>query len=79
MEEFITLRNECYEDEAALYSKTYDKIILRGDYYHDKIEEKIEGFLLGLQYAGFDVISTSEQINESSDLFKRCNFYVEEE
>lgn len=44
------------EDEIYVTLKdTKDNAVLEGDYYHDKIEEKIDGFVEGLVYAGYEV------------------------
>lgn len=40
-EEYITLKD------------TKGKVVLEGDYYHDKINEKIDGFVAGLNYLGY--------------------------
>lgn len=37
--------NGTFEEEQALYDKEKGKIVMKGDYYHDKIGFKIEGYL----------------------------------
>lgn len=37
---------------TALYQD--DKLIMAGDYYHDKIDDRIEGFFEGLRFAGIE-------------------------
>ena len=46
------ITNATMEDERALVdvSNKIPKLICRGDYYHDKIDEYIEGFLFCLDY-----------------------------
>ena len=43
----------CFGDATSevLYDDDVKKIILQGDYYHDKIGDYIKGFLEGLSYA----------------------------
>jgi hypothetical protein len=44
------IRTYYAEEVQALYdSEGYE--ILSGDWYHDKIQQKIDGFLLGLEFA----------------------------
>lgn len=44
------------EDEIFVMLKdTKGKTVLKGDYYHDKIEDKIDGFVEGLAYVGYEV------------------------
>lgn len=52
--------------EKALVDE-YDKTVISGDYYHDKIDEKIEGFLLGLDYAGFKY--SVEEVEKEESLY----------
>ena len=41
--------NDNFEEEKALFDKNEKKVILLGDYYHDKIDERIEGYLEALR------------------------------
>ena len=52
----LTYVNAELPDEKALVSNADGEIdvLVKGDYYHDKILEKIEGFLGGLDYAGVE-------------------------
>ncbi len=44
------------DDEVFVKLKdTKGNVVLEGDYYHDKIEEKIDGFVEGLVYVGYEV------------------------
>ena len=42
--------NKITEDQRALINVDTNEIILNGDYYHDKIYDRIEGFFDGLNY-----------------------------
>ncbi len=53
MKRFIHTFYECSCEYQTL--KDGKEIILQGDYYHDKIAEKIEGFIEGCFYAGMEV------------------------
>lgn len=47
---------ELVEDEVYVTLKdTKGNVVLEGDYYHNKIEDKIDGFIEGLIYAGYKV------------------------
>jgi hypothetical protein len=45
--------NDSFEDERALFDLDNNKVLVMGDYYHDKIDEKIEGYLQALE--DFDI------------------------
>ena len=52
---------------------------MTGDDYHDKIEERIEGFLTGLKYAKFDYeLDENLEIDSTNELFNKCNFINED-
>lgn len=55
---------ECYEDYygIALFDEMGEKIVEYGDHYHDKGEEKMEGFLDGMRYMTDEIICV-EKIN----------------
>lgn len=57
------------EDVKVVYIN--GKYFMQGDYYHDKIDEYIEGFVKGLEYNGTKVIRlpTMESQIESWDKF----------
>jgi len=40
--------NEDFEEERALFDLESKKVIVSGDYYHNKINERIEGYLQAL-------------------------------
>ena len=74
----IFSNGELDEEEKVLVKLINDtdfEIILHGDYYHDKIYEKIEGFLEGLSYCGVKyTMKESEVIYESDELFSKLKF-----
>jgi len=45
------LNPNCGCEYQALYDKT-DNLIFEGDYYHDHIEDKIDGFIEGIHFLG---------------------------
>lgn|GEM_PF-2409617 len=69
--------NGTFEEEKALINKENDEILCKGDYYHDKIDEKIEGFIKGLNYCGYEVIVNEETINPDNELFDSLEFWNE--
>lgn len=54
---------------TALYRG--DELIMEGDYYHDKIDDRIEGFFSGLDEAGHDY--GRRDIYVSGTDFQDCN------
>lgn len=86
--------NGTFEDERALIdvSAKTPKLIYKGDYYHDKIDEFIEGYLFCLDYNKITYTKLDEIVvlpNEKDtyfdefivdkELFKLCDFYEEDE
>ncbi|MED4172594.1 hypothetical protein P4631_09115 [Halalkalibacterium halodurans] len=56
--------------EDGVYVTMYDaqgNIVLEGDWYHNQIDSKIEGFFECLKYMGVNYEYTSENINEEED------------
>lgn len=53
MKEFVTFYNSQDDDTTFLFEVVDEKLIavMEGDYYHDKIDETIDGFFEGLKYA----------------------------
>ena len=65
--------NETYEEEQALYDIDNQKVLLKGDYYHDKISAKISGYLLA---KGVDEDEVEEvYIDQYHILFDFLKFY----
>lgn len=70
--------NENFEDERALFDKDKEKVMLKGDEYHDKIDEKIEGYLQALaDFAIYQEKVETEYIDESNSLYKTIGFESE--
>lgn len=44
----VILVNKEFEEEKALFDLNKEQVLLSGDYYHDKIDAKIEGYLEAL-------------------------------
>lgn len=71
--------NGTFEDEIALINTDTNELLLKGDSYHDKIEEQIEGFLLGLLYCNFKYrLIKNKTINPKDKLFDICEFSNED-
>lgn len=71
---FINYTNETYKEQCALVEVPSNKVLLMGDYYHDKIDETIAGFLDGVQYCGFKTEVTSKTIGPKDPLFDIIGF-----
>lgn len=73
--------NDTYCKEEALVNLDDDEIIMKGDYYHDKISDNINGFLKGLEYAEIDFNFTTKYIviEGNKDLFEKLDFYDQED
>lgn len=65
--------NDTFEEEKALYDLDEKEVLLKGDYYHDKIDYKISGYLLALGIDEEDVVE--ENIDSKHELFKELEFY----
>ena len=75
---YIIVYNKTHDEgECALYDATNDVVIIRGDYYHNKIDSQIEGFFTALQYTKqpFEKgeIDLTPELNIS--LWNKCSFY----
>lgn len=66
--------NEYFEEEVALFID--GKLVVRGDEYHDKVSEFIDGVLFGIELCGHTVMRASQSINSSNDMFAKCEFEV---
>lgn len=74
--------NEHWEEdpEYALFDLHENKILLKGDWYHDKISHKIAGYLRALR--DFDVYSepvNEMYINSEHEHYDLLDFYNEDE
>ena len=80
MKNLIKYENVSWDEgEYALIEKDTNKILLKGDYYHDKIYEKIEGFLEGLDYCGVEYKLEFLGLSSDDEMFKTIGFYSEED
>ena len=74
----VTYVNAELEDEKALVNRINGEIevLVKGDYYHDKIFEKIEGFLEGLDYARveYDFDDCNICIDHNDELYDTMGF-----
>lgn len=69
--------NGTFDEEMALVID--NKVVLNGDYYHDKISETISGFIQGLEYCGHEVEVEEMTIHPDDPMFDTIGFYNEEE
>lgn len=68
--------NGIFEDEKALFDLDNNKVILHGDYYHDKIDEQIEGYLQALKDYDIHTEEVEEEwIDSKHEHFKLIGFY----
>lgn len=72
---FTRVQNMMYEEEFALMYG--DDVIIQGDNYHDKIYEKIDGFIEGVEYLGNEVELFGIEIDNETNpsLFDELDFY----
>lgn len=65
--------NDNFEEEKALYNLDSKQVIVKGDYYHDKIDSVIEGYLLA---KCIDSDSVEDiWIDQNHEMFKELEFY----
>lgn len=70
--------NADFDEEAALFNEDAKDVILSGDYYHEKITDKIQGFISALDYLHIDYnLLESEYINHDNEMFDLFEFYNE--
>ena len=77
MNKFAIYVNETFEEEKALYDLEKKDVVLKGDYYHDKIDYVIEGYLLALKI-NLDEVDDI-RIDSEHPLFKEFEFYNDED
>lgn len=56
-----------YGDDGVTVLYFDGKEVMRGDYYHDKIDEHINGFIKGVKYQGGKVKQSSVRIDDLAD------------
>jgi hypothetical protein len=75
----IIYTNSHYEEEKALVNLDTKEVILKGDYYHDKIEHLIEGYLQALRDLNmYNGEIRNEEINSNHDMYDELEFYNED-
>lgn len=76
---FKIYTNGDYGDiQKALVNGETNEVIMQGDYYHDKISERINGFLTGVEYASRKPVWVDEtEITKDHKLFEELDFYSE--
>lgn len=70
------INNSSFEEESALINVDTKELITKGDCYHDKIDEYIDGILYGLLYGNIDYEELEPiSVTPDMELFKLCEFY----
>ena len=72
---FIRFVNGTFEDEVALYDVGNNEIVIKGDDYHDKIYEKIDGIIQGIEYVDIEVTVEEKIIYPDNEMFNVLDFY----
>ncbi|AID17869.1 transcriptional regulator [Bacillus phage JBP901] len=72
----VIFENATHEEEKALVDLDTGEEILNGDYYHDKIDYRIEGYLAALKDHGIytDEVPT-EEVGKKHEYFAKLRFY----
>ena len=65
--------NETFEEEQAVYDVDNKKVLLKGDYYHDKISAKISGYLTAKDIDEDEVEDI--YIDQDHEMFNVLEFY----
>jgi len=67
--------NNTFEEEKALINIHTKEVLAHGDYYHNKIDEYIAGFLNGLSFANVQYeLLDSVELTPDMELFNICSF-----
>jgi len=70
--------NSDFDEEAALFNEDTKDVILSGDCYHEKIGDKIQGFISALDYLHIEYsLLEPEYINHDNEMFDLFEFYNE--
>lgn len=66
MTKFKIIRDYSEGEDGAVTTLLNEENIevMSGDYYHDKIDDKIDGFFSALDYLGIEYETVTERINE---------------
>ncbi len=68
--------NDESDSEKALLNVDTGKVVLKGDYYHDKIMSQIDGFVSALKYLNIEYEMLSDKhIDRYHELFDNMGFY----
>ena len=71
--------NEELDEEQALINEDDLTVLVKGDYYHDKVDARIWGFIDALRYLKIDYKLLKERyINHSDPLFGKFDFVQED-
>ena len=76
--EFIICQNAEFEEQKALYSVTHKKVLVIGDYVHDKINEQIKGALATLDFLGVPYQTWNITVFRGSPFFTELGFIENE-
>ncbi len=72
----VIFENGTFEEEKALVDIDSGEIFLNGDYYHDKIDDKISGFLYAARHFGaYRGEVPTKEIGKDDDWFGKLGFY----
>jgi hypothetical protein len=76
----VKYTNGHFEEEKALVDLDSKRIIMKGDYYHDKIDYLIDGYLAALNEHDVYVDELlEEEITSDHEMYNELDFYNEEE
>lgn len=70
----LVLTNEVHDDEKALVDSLTGRVLLKGDYYHDKIDHLIEGYIEALADCGYYVVKTGTTVSPDEKEFVKLGF-----
>ncbi|AIW03497.1 transcriptional regulator [Bacillus phage Moonbeam] len=76
--ELVIYSNKYHEDEQALVNLETNAILLQGDFYHDKIDYQITGYiqaLIDLELIEREDVPDIEDIKRDHTWFNKLNFY----
>ncbi|ALO79530.1 hypothetical protein HOBO_123 [Bacillus phage Hobo] len=72
----VIFENGTFEEEKALVDLDTGNAIMNGDYYHDKIDYRIEGYLAALKdHKIYEEEVPTEEIGKNHEYFSKLNFY----
>lgn len=71
----IRFKNAEFEEEEALSNALNGEVIMKGDWYHNKISSVIDGFIEGLEYITPFVTVKEVEVTKEEELFDWLGFY----